>query len=135
MSTTKPAIPLRMRLTAILLGMVFLFWIPYEDSSTTITLLLALAACAWGAIYLLVKTWKPDQRILLRTILAGALAGAAVTPLALLLMAFKTGLHSHQAPDFSPEQILSVIYRSPIWLVGGFLIGLGSGIWLNSHKP
>jgi hypothetical protein len=134
MSTSKPAIPLRMRLTAMILGMVFLFWIPFEDSSPTITLLLALALCAWGAVYFLIKTQSHLHRVLLRTILAGTLAGAAVTPLALFLLAFKTGLHGHQAPDFTPEQIFSVIYRGPIWLVGGFLIGLGSGIWMTTRQ-
>ena len=135
MSTPQSAIPLRMRLTAILLGMVFLFWLPFEDSSPTAALLLALAISAWGGAYILAKAQKPLQRVLFRAVLAGTLAGIAITPLALFLMAFKAGLHSHQTPDFTPDQIISVIYRGPIWLVGGFLIGLGSGIWLTARQP
>jgi hypothetical protein len=134
MSTPKPAIPLRMRLIAILLGMVSLFWLPFEDSSPTAALLIAVVLCAWVAAYVLAKAQNPFSRVLLRSVLVGTLAGAAVTPLAIFLMAFKTGLHSHLAPDFTLQQFLSVIYRGPIWLIGGFLIGLGSGVWLSARQ-
>jgi hypothetical protein len=61
----------------------------------------------------------------LRHLLVGSLAGLAVTPLALFLMALKTGLHGHSAPDFTLEQMQMVLYRTPIWVAVGLLLGLG----------
>ena len=110
--------------------MVFLFWISIEDSSTAAPLLFALALTTLGAVIFLSGSTKPFQTTLPNYILTGIVAGIAITPLTLFLMAFKTGLHGHQAPEFNNQQILSIIYRTPIWLIGGLLVGLGSGLWL-----
>jgi hypothetical protein len=65
---------------------------------------------------------------LLRYLIAGLLAGLAVAPLASFLMVFKTGLHGHGFPDFTPEQIVAVLHRTPIFASSGFFLGLGSGL-------
>jgi hypothetical protein len=135
MSKQKTTIPLQIRWFAIILGMVFLFWIPFEDISTTAPLLLATALTILGAVIFLSGVKKPFQAALPNFILAGFVAGIVITPLTLFMMAFKTGLHGHQAPDFSNQQILSIIYRTPIWLIGGLLVGLGSGLWLTYREP
>jgi hypothetical protein len=44
-------------------------------------------------------------------------------------MAIKTGLHGHAAPDFTSAQVIEVFLRTPIWGLGGLLIGLGIGLW------
>lgn len=134
MSKQKTTLPRQIRWYAILLGMVFLFWIPIEDSSTDAALLFALAFATLGAVVFLTGTKKPFQAVLPNYILTGIVAGVAVTPLTLFLMAFKTGLHGHQSPDFNNQQILSIIYRTPIWLIGGLSIGLGSGLWYIYRK-
>jgi ABC-type Fe3+-siderophore transport system permease subunit len=134
MNNEETTIPLPIRWFAILLGMVFLFWIPFEDSNTTAPLLFAMALTTLGAVIFLSSDKRPFRTTLLNFILAGTLVGIVISPLTLFLMAFKTGLHSHQAPEFSNQQMLSIIYRTPIWLIGGFLVGLGSGLWLVSRE-
>ena len=39
----------RLRMVAILLGVVLLFWLPVEDMGETWVLLLAVSLCLWGA--------------------------------------------------------------------------------------
>ena len=129
MSARKPPLPLQMRWAAILLGMVLLCWLPIEDTSENFALGMALALSVWGAATYLILPQKPFASPLWNALLAGSLTGGAITPLTLLLMAFKSGLHSHPTPDFTPTQIVSIINRTPIWLLGGFLIGLGSSLW------
>jgi hypothetical protein len=105
--------------------MAFFFWLPFEDTSEIIPLLLACLFSAWMAAVYLSKPQKRFRATLPNYILAGTLAGMAITPLTLLLMALKTGLHGHATPDFTTQQIVSVVQRTPIWVGGGFLIGLG----------
>ena len=52
----------------------------------------------------------------------------------LFLIAFKTGLHAHPVPEFTYEQITSIIRRTPTWLISGFFIGIGIGIMINSQE-
>ncbi|HBX68848.1 MAG TPA: hypothetical protein DEH25_05550 [Chloroflexi bacterium] len=133
MSKPQPTIPLQLRLFAILLGVVFLFWLPIEDTSAIAALIFSMVLSAWIAIAVLIIPNKPFSSPLSNYILAGTLVGIAITPLTLFWMAFKSGLHSHPIPDFTPQTILSVIERTPIWLIGSFLIGLGSGI-LHTYR-
>jgi len=135
MSKQKTTISLQIRWFAILLGIIFLIWIPVEDSSTTAALLFALVFATLGAVVFLSGAKKPFQAALPNYILTGITAGIAITPLTLFLMALKTGLHGHQGPDFNNQQILSIIYRTPIWLLGGLSIGLGSGLWFVHREP
>ena len=128
MSTQQKTIPLRMRLTAIILGMVFLLWLPIEDTSEYTAIVFAFAICGWLAAAFLMLRMKTHPAKLYYFILFGSIAGAFITPLTLFLMAFKTGLHGHQSPDYTAQQMLSVVRKTPIWILGGFLISLGSGI-------
>jgi hypothetical protein len=116
-----------LRLAALLLGVLLLLWLPVEDTDEVHVLVASAAVSAWLALRYLVSLPGPAKR-LGRHILVGTLAGLAVTPLALFLMAFKTGLHGHESPDFTAEQIYFVIYRTPIWGFAGLLLGLGSGM-------
>jgi hypothetical protein len=65
---------------------------------------------------------------LLRCLLAGFLAGLAVAPLGVGLMLFKTGLHGHSTPDFSPLQAAEVLQRTPYFGLSGLLLGLGGAL-------
>lgn len=134
MSTQQKTIPLRMRLTAIILGMVFLFWLSIEDESEYFAILFSISICSWLAAAFLMQRIKTHPANLHHFIILGTIAGALITPLALFLMAFKTGLHGHPSPDYTAQQILSVIRKTPIWILGGFLISLGSGIWFLNRQ-
>ena len=129
MSTQQETIPLQMRFIAIILGMVFLFWLPIEDTNEYGAILFSIIICSWLAASDLIRRQKSHPENLIQFVLVGSFAGVLITPLTLFLMAFKTGLHGHQAPDFTAQQFLSVARKTPIWLLGGFLISLGSGIW------
>jgi hypothetical protein len=65
--------------------------------------------------------------------LAGLLSGLAVTPLALLLMAFKSGVHGHGLPDFTPNQVTLVLLSTPAWAAAGLLVGLGIALWMKAR--
>jgi hypothetical protein len=124
-----------MRFFAILLGIALLFWLPVEDTAETSAVLFAIAISTWLAIALF-KSKRADFRpSLYNYILAGSLAGILVTPIALFLMVFKTGLHGHEAPDYTTQQFIAVARRMPAWITGGFLIGMGSGIWITKKQP
>jgi hypothetical protein len=104
-----------------------LLWLPVEDTDEKGVLAFAATVNAWLVARHLVNLNPAAQKSLPRHILGGLLAGLAVTPVALFLMAFKTGIHGHGTPDFSAEQILAVINRTPVWGSAGLLLGLLSG--------
>lgn len=57
--------------------------------------------------------------------LTGITVGIMVPILAVFLMIFKNGIHSHITPDFTYENILQALYSFPIWIAAGTLISLG----------
>jgi hypothetical protein len=120
--------PTWLRISALLLGVYLLSWLPFEDKDEIRALLSAAAINAWIAIRYLVRLPVHARKGSLRYTVVGILAGLAVTPMTLFLMAFKTGIHGHESPDFTAEQIIAVIYGTPIWGSAGLLLGLGSGL-------
>jgi hypothetical protein len=127
--------PAWLRISALLLGVWLLLWLPIEDQNEILVLLSAAAVNAWLALRYLARRSIPFGKGLLMPTLLGLLAGLLVTPTALFLMAFKTGIHGHGSPDFTGEQILAVIYGTPIWGVAGLLVGLGGGLLrFNFHE-
>jgi hypothetical protein len=58
-----------------------------------------------------------------RYLLAGLLAGAGVSVLALALVAVKTGVHGHGIPDYSPAQVSYLLRLAPLWMGLGFTAG------------
>lgn len=118
----------RLRMVAILLGVVLLIWLPVEDMGETWVLLLAVSLCLWGAARVWVSITGRQGIRAWHFVLIGAVAGLAVPVVGVALMVFKGGLHSHQAPDFTVAQMAGLLLRTPFWGVGGFLIGLGLGI-------
>ena len=106
-----------------------LVWLPFEDTSTAWIVLFAGATSA----LLAVRVSLPGSRLLpftgLAHFLIGMIAGAGVTPIALLLMAFKSGIHGHGSPDFTPEQVMQVLNDTPLFALAGGLAGLGIGLY------
>jgi hypothetical protein len=122
------------RFFPILLGLSIFIWLSLENSNENIPVLLALIISSWIAIKNYVRRSKYFSLNFFYILLTGTLIGAAITPIALLLMAIKTGLHAHPMPDFSYAQIDLVIRRTPLWIIGGFTISLGFAIFQHVNQ-
>jgi len=123
-----PRLP-SLRVMAVLLGVAILLWIPFEDTSTIWVRLFALLVCSLAAIYISVKITTEKRRRWVIYPALGLLTGLLVTPAAILLMAFKSGIHGHSSPDFTPAQVSSVLSSWLIWVLVGLLAGLAVAIW------
>lgn len=117
-----------MRISALLLGIAILIWLPFEDSDIKILLAFALAICLWGGLRLLNAGMLGKPRTLGYSAVIGFATGLAVVPAALILMAVKTGLHAHRIPEYTPEQVQHILVLTPILSIGGFLLVLGAGL-------
>lgn len=124
-SRSKQAIPRWLRLIALGLGIAVLVWLPIEDLDLRLVLVFSPAICAWLAARFLINLSPEKHNFIIRHIIISTLAGAAVAPLAVLLMVFKSGLHGHGTPDFSFEQIRQVLLQAPLWILAGILLGAG----------
>jgi hypothetical protein len=124
----------RLRYAGLFLLVLLLLWLPVEDLHEGWVLGYGAALCAWGAARYLTTRKADPNRFWLHYLLVGAVAGTALTPAALLLMAFKTGLHGHEAPDFTSLQIARVITLTPAWILSGSFIGLGAGLWNTARS-
>ena len=91
--------------------------------------IISAAICIWAALWILVKPVKSNKKIILRHSLVGISAGLAVAPIAILLMALKSGIHGHGTPDFTVAQMQAVLTRTPFFALSGLLVGLGSGLY------
>jgi hypothetical protein len=120
----KSKTPAWLILSAFAIGILIFLWLPGEDTNEKWALIFAATVNAWAGIHHLVRLSPVKQKSLSRHFLVGAVAGLAVTPMAIFFMSFKTGMHGHGTPDFTAEQILSVIYRTPIWGIAGLFLGL-----------
>jgi hypothetical protein len=130
----KPGPTRSLRLLAILFGIIVLVWVSLEDQSVTWVILFAAAICLLAAALSLASSPRSDAgKGWLVYLLAGLLGGAATPPVAVLLMAIKTGLHGHSVPDYTPAQIIAVLTSFPIWVGAGGVIGLGTGLWLKNR--
>jgi len=125
-------IPLWLRFSAIGAGILILLWLPIEDTSEKPAISIALVISVLLALRALCG--RQYQQGIIRMTLIGGLAGTAITPIALLLIAFKTGLHSHGIPEFPVEQVIALLRRTPFFSIGGLFVGLGSGAWLSTRK-
>jgi hypothetical protein len=111
-----------------------LIWLPIEEQNVLGVVIISGAICIWAAFWILIKPVNSDQRIILRHSLVGAGAGLAIAPVAIFLMALKSGIHGHGTPDFTVAQMQQILYRTPFFALSGLLIGLGSGVWRLARK-
>ena len=149
MSRSKSTTPIWYRISALIVGIAWLIWLSIEDLSERWVLLFSVTICVLLAVRFLIYysaqrsknedkyPQNREQRSARRFLfypLVGALTGLAVTPVAIFLMALKTGLHGHFAPEFTSAQVFIVLIRTPIWIVGGLLIGVGVELLLWSQQ-
>lgn len=113
------------RLAGIAIGFLFLFWVPLEDTDVVYAQLLGAGLAAWGAM------WHLSGKAEVNGLVVWGAAGLLTTPLILLLMSFKSGLHQHGFPDFSPMQAARVVAQTPYWTLGGLAIG---GLWTRVRR-
>lgn len=119
------------RIIALLIGGTLLIWLLTEESSTAGVLLFSAGISACGLVYFSLKQDEQSRLTFIRSTLIGLVSGLIVSPIAIVLMAFKSGLHGHGTPDFSPAQVELVLSRFPIYALGGMIIGVVNFIWLR----
>lgn len=124
--------PLWLRFSVYGVGILILMWLPIEDSNEVTAIIFGLLIS--GIFSLRLTLVRQQSKNLLRITLIGLLAGLVIVPIALILIAFKTGLHSHGIPDFPANQILSMLGRIPLFALGGLFLGLGSGFWVSARN-
>lgn len=117
------------RLLTFVCGAAVLIWLSLEDHNVSAPALagLALTAVLVANILLrwpLARIKRPAARFL-GGLLAGASIGAGTALAAAFLMLFKTGLHSHAAPDYPLTLILDTLAHAPIWTLAGALAAAG----------
>lgn len=111
-------------------GAAYFLWLGVEDRSAL--LVFALGALLSAGLYL--EGWSRWVRggrgrsRLLRAAALGLALGASVAPFAAVLMLMKVSLHSHAQPDFSGEQVLGALARTPAWAAAGLLLGTALGV-------
>lgn len=151
MKRSRTPTPIWYRVLFLIVGIIWIIWLSIEDSSergvllfsVTFSVLLALrfvitnsAQSTNGDLkYPLPEVQQSTKKFMFYPIV-GAVTGLAVTPIAIFMMALKTGLHSHLAPDFTSAQVTTVLIRTPIWIIGGLLIGVGMSLisWSEDKK-
>lgn len=113
------------RVAGLVWGVALVLWLPLEDQTTTPALGLAAALCGgwlWGAWRLRPAGWG--------WLGLGALAGLAVSPLAVGLLLVKSGLHAHGFLEIGPRALLAALAGAPAWGVLGALVG-ALGLWFK----
>ena len=117
-----------LRISGLFLGIVVLVWLPFEESSELGVLVIAGLICTWFGIWLLSKTGPHVKHMLWRNVIVWGGMGLLLAPLAIFLMAIKTGIHGHGTPDFTADQMQAFVSRIPFFVLGGILLGTGLGL-------
>jgi hypothetical protein len=134
----RPRLPVWLRLAFIFLGVFILLWLPVEERSVVLLLLISGCACTLGLLAvmnILQQRWattggqRRGKRQTLWYPLAGLLSGVALTLVAIILMVVKTGMHGHGAPDYSPAQVSLVLRLAPLWVCLGLVTGVLAAVW------
>lgn len=119
-------------------GVLWFFWIAYEDQGLIALTIVAVAISFAGGLTVFSR-WLgsehvPRRRWMIRSITVGLVAGALVGPLTALLMLVKLGLHAHPEPDFGPDQFVQALSRSVYWVILGALIGAAFGFLVPENR-
>ncbi|HUF38577.1 MAG TPA: hypothetical protein VMN57_08640 [Anaerolineales bacterium] len=125
---SRERLQLDVRLGFLVLWVAILVWLPVEDTTPLYPRILATATSVLLALRGLLRF---DRAGLLVTAGLGLVAGLLVNPFTAGLMVFKSGLHAHSAPDFSVATLAAVLADTPVFGLGGLLIGAGLYYYLQ----
>jgi hypothetical protein len=114
------------RFAWIAVGLAGMVWLALEDRGVMVVQLLAAGIVASGL--LTARTRLPEPIRGRWWVVGGALAGAFVGPVAVLLILVKTGAHAHPESDLTVEQVETVLARFPLWLLVGGIAGGGAAL-------
>ncbi len=126
--------PLRKALTVAtaLFAVAFFFWVGVEDTAVGPVAALGAAATVLAFGQAVRARWgsRPLSRAEWFTLmsLGGAATGLGAAPATVLLMAIKVSLHSHAYPDYSPQAVIGIFTRAPLWGAAGLLAGMGLSV-------
>jgi hypothetical protein len=129
----SPAVS-RLRFIALVIAVIFFIWLPREDDNTLWVVFFALSLSAWIAARFLLKIRASQKPRVLVYGFVGLLAGLLISPLALMVVAIKNGIHSHEFPDFSLAQIWEIVSLTPYYLAAGLIIGLILSLWSGKKE-
>ncbi len=115
-----------------LAGLLWFLWVGYEDQGlvavTIVGASLSLAIGITVAGRQLGGREMTERRWILSTAGLGLGCGALATLIAAVLVLVKTSLHTHPYQDFSTADIRLLLTATPVWAVGGLLLGLAAGL-------
>ena len=122
----------------LLTGLALFFWVGYGDRRLLSVLICSALLCLASGLTLAMRfearRYASKQMGLpIHFVLYGSAIGAAVGPVAVLLILTKTGLHSHPKPDFESADMIRVLMLSPAWALAGSLVGLAGGLVRTDH--
>lgn len=120
------------RFAWIAVGLAGLVWLALEDRGVTAVQLLAAASVAAGL--LTARARRPEPVRGRWWVVGGAVTGALVGPVAVLLILVKTGAHAHPQPEFRAEDVRTVLERSVLWAVAGGIAGAGAALFERSNR-
>lgn len=119
-------------------GLFWFVWLGYEDRGSGVVLGLAATLCVSVGITIAARGFGAESKItrswLLYLSFLGTILGAAVTPVAVILMSLKVSLHDHPIQDFTPSDVVSVIKLVPVWITVGTLMGIAGGLLAGVRK-
>ena len=118
-------------------GACAIVWLSLEGALIR-DILLAAVLLATAMAFIVVrkaggKTIRQIQTVIVATA-SGAIFGAGVALLTLVLLAVKTSLHAH-GPEYAGWELLWVWRQIPLWSGAGALLMAGFGLILISGKP
>lgn len=120
-----------------LAGLSWFLWIGYEDQGLTPVLIVSgviafaigLETLARRGTYQYLESEHLGRIFLfIRGIGIGALSGALVGPIVLLLTTLKNALHQHEVADFSTNDLTILLEHLAFWALAGALFGTAASI-------
>lgn len=125
-------IPLWLRWLGIIVGALFLLWLPIEEASLWPANLLAAVASAWLALFFMYRRGLTTRRTYHYWI--GMTAGLLVIPFSFLLIFFKSALHAHGFMEFPISLLLKNAQNTPWLIFFGILIPVIYYRLIDSYK-
>jgi hypothetical protein len=127
------------RITWAITGVLWFLWIGYEDRGVTAILIMSAVITFPVGLEFYRRRGKGDAlgqaAWIIRGLSIGAMSGALVGPVALLLASLKTSLHQHEVADFGTDELILLVNRIPVWALAGVLFGTaGAMLGWESRK-